>query len=95
MSSRYKEGINLDVPVMFGGHPNIVGTFSPRQTAGFAHGSITSGAFSLGDEDFQSIVDSSASGGFLMAFNAADSDNTYSGSSVQVPAVQALVCIKI
>lgn len=30
-----------------------------------------------------------------MAFNAADSDNTYSGSSVQVPAVQALVCIKI
>ena len=75
--------------------PNIVGTFSPRQTAGFAHGSITSGAFSLGDEDFQSIVDSSASGGFLMAFNAADSDNTYSGSSVQVPAVQALVCIKI
>lgn len=74
--------------------PNIVGTFSPRQTAGFAHGSITSGAFSLGNEDFQSIVDSSASGGFLMTFDASDSDAKYSGSDVQVAALRVLACIK-
>lgn len=74
--------------------PNIVGTFSPRQTAGFAHGSITSGAFSLGNEDFQSIVDSSASGGFLMTFDASDSDAKYSGSDLQVAALRVLACIK-
>lgn len=81
-------------PVMFGFSPNIVGTFSPRQTAGFAHGSITSGAFSLGNEDFQAIVDSSASGGFLMTFDASDSDAKYSGSDLQVAALRVLACIK-
>ena len=74
--------------------PNITGTFSPRQTAGFAHGSITSGAFSLGSEDFQSIVNSAVSGGFLMTFDASDSDIRYSGTTLQVSALQTLVCIK-
>lgn len=81
-------------PPCLGRDPNITGAFSPRQTAGFAHGSITSGAFSLGSEDFQSIVNSAASGGFLMTFDASDSDAKYSGSDVQVAALRVLVCIK-
>ena len=52
------------------------------------------GAFGIHDYD-GSLVGGNTYIGNVLSFDASKFDETYSGSSVQLPALQTLVCIKI
>lgn len=54
-----------------------------------------SGAFSLGDYLYQTIADGAYFSMHDMKFNANASNSAYSGSSVQPPALQTLIIIKV
>ena len=81
---------------MFGCPPNIEGHFAPRLASGFSEGVVTSGAFKVGDKSSNQAIsgDALSTSGFYMSFNASDASAIYSGTGVQVAALQVLVCIK-
>lgn len=82
------------LPVMFGSLPNISGEFG-WERSGFAN--IATGAFSgvtLSSNSAPQMTDSS-SDFKAVHLSASNSNAMYSGSSIQVPALQTLVCIKI
>lgn len=56
---------------------------------------ILSGPFSLGQTTSSAPSGNTASGAYALAFDASDSDATYSGSKLQASALQALCCIKL
>ncbi len=69
--------------------PNITGSFTPRETAGYASGGERTGAFYI-DEQFVSNYVSGASGsGYKMKFDASRSSSTYQDNApVQQEAIQ-------
>ena len=79
-----------------GSDPNIEGHFAPRLNSGFSEGVVTSGAFKVGDKSSNQALsgDTVSNSGFYMSFNASDASAIYSGTSVQVAALQVLICIK-
>lgn len=82
------------LPVMFGGHPNIVGqTFAVK--SGCVGGNST-GAFSDVSPYKSGAVSGPGSGQGVTAsaLDASSYNEIYAGSSVQVAAVQVLCCIK-
>ena len=81
---------------MFGSPPNIEGSMTIRLTAGFAYNAPVSGAFSMGEKYTDNIPENSNGGasGCPAVFDASKSSAIYSGTSLQVSALQTLVCIK-
>lgn len=77
--------------------PNIEGHFGPRESAGFAIGSKTSGVFSVGEQFVNRIVAGDVqnpTAGHYINFSASDVSSVFSGDKVQEPALQVLCCIK-
>ena len=87
---------NFGMPFYFF-RPNIEGHFAPRLNSGFSEGVVTSGAFKVGGKSSNQALsgDAVSTSGFYMSFDASDASATYSGTGVQVEALQVLVCIKI
>lgn len=79
---------------MFGGYPNITGE---TEYGAWLNGSGTIGSFVVNTNVKGKFPDDQPGNQTIsrgLSFNASNSNSIYSGSSLQVNALQALVCIK-
>lgn len=80
---------------MFGGYPNIEGETFAQSDIGFSQTSSNyTGSFVAGKRRENKLGTFSGYGSYDFCFDASRSSQIYSGSEIQVPALQALVCIK-
>lgn len=64
--------------------PNIKGTFTPRETAGYAEGGERTGAFYIEDKFVGNYIGGASGSGYKMKFSASRSSSTYQdGAKVQ------------
>ena len=75
--------------------PNIEGEASLETTFGLLHNSaIISGVFAKGRHFTNAISGNSGGSSYSITLDASLGNSSYSGSKVQVNALQTLVCIK-
>ena len=75
--------------------PNIAGEATMENLYGLVNTSATlTGVFSLGRSTKNAPSGNTGSTAYALSFDASDGDDTYSGVSLQVPALQCLCCIK-
>ena len=80
---------------MFGYPPNITGAAQAQVDIGLAQRKAdASGAFVAGDSKPNKLDTIAGYGSFVLTLDASLSSDTYSGTELQVPAIQILVCIK-
>lgn len=83
---------------MFGTWPNISGTFRVRRSENANHIIVdSSGAFSVGDDGDTEAALSHTGSAFteqLVRFNASAYNSKFSGSKLQINALQVLACIR-
>lgn len=69
--------------------PNITGSFTPRETAGYASGGERTGAFYIAEQFVSNYVSGASGSGYKMKFDASRSSSTYQDNApVQQEAIQ-------
>lgn len=81
---------------MFGSLPNITGDVQAQNDIGIPNTrSYATGAFVAGDSRPNKLDTIAGYGSYVLDLDASQSNNLYSGSTLQTSALQCLVCIKI
>lgn len=79
---------------MFGSLPNIEGEAHYGHNGVLSQNGTVSGCFKLIDCDESDAASGQGTYSYDLGFDASKFDDTYSGVSLQVPALQCLCCIK-